>query len=195
MTSGASGYFSTDSNVASQEEPMSNRIPSRSRGVSAARSITAVGLAGALLLWPAIGVSAPGGPFGPFLGSWRGSGQVTAEGGHTERINCRATYSASESGAALTQSLVCASDSYRFDVQCYVEANGHSLRGHWQETTRNASGSLTGQITGGDFEGTVAGAGFTAGITIRSNERRQVVDIKPSAGGITDVQVALARVR
>ena len=171
---------------------MSNRIPARSRGVSAARSMTAVGLAGAILLWPEIGISASQGPFAAFLGSWRGSGQIVAGDGHSERISCRATYSASESGAALTQSLVCASDSYRFDVQAYVEAEGRSLKGNWQETTRNVSGNLTGQLAGGDFEGTVVGIGFTAGITIRSNERRQVVDIKPSAGGITDVQVAMA---
>lgn len=144
-------------------------------------------------LWPSVAMSVEAGPFGPFLGSWRGGGKVFASDGHSEHISCRATYTGSGERSSLSQSLVCASDSYRFDIQSYAETTEGALRGNWQETTRNAEGQLSGMLYRGDFEGTVSGPGFTAQISIRSNGRRQVVDIRPSAGGITAIQVSLSR--
>ena len=92
----------------------------------------------ALLLWPQLAAAQPvTGPFAKFDGSWRGSGQVVGDDGKRERITCRAHYSIPPSGMALSQSLVCASDSYRFEVQSdVVVTDGHSVQGTWQETTR-----------------------------------------------------------
>jgi len=174
---------------------MSNStLPGQARH-SRGRSILALGAAGALLLWPQIGMSEPGGPFDAFVGSWKGTGQVTSSDGRHERINCRATYETSDSGVALTQSLVCASDSYKFDVQSYIEATGRDVRGHWEETTRSAQGNLTGQISNGDFEGNVAGPAFTAQISLKTIDRKQSVNIRPQGTDITGVEVSLSRQR
>jgi hypothetical protein len=137
--------------------------------------------------------AASAGPFRPFIGDWRGAGRITTNNGQSERISCRATYFGSDGDQSLTQSLVCASDSYRFDVESSAVAEGHNLRGQWQETTRNVQGELTGELGNGDLQGTVSGAGFTARISIRTNGRRQAVAIRPSAGDIASVEVSLAR--
>ena len=150
---------------------MFNSMSSQSRRASRARSLMALGIGSAILLWPGIGMSEAGGPFAAFLGSWRGSGQATIKDGHHERISCRAKYSGSDSGQSLTISLVCASDSYRFNVESYVEAQGQNIHGHWEETTRKVQGDLTGRVEGGQFRGTVTGGLFSVDMSIRATER------------------------
>jgi hypothetical protein len=150
-------------------------------------------LAGAVVLWPLISTAHSDGPFSRLLGNWRGSGQVVGTNGHREQIRCRAGYSLSQSGEALTQTLVCASDSYRVDISCYVVAEGHRVQGHWQEATRHVEGDLTGEVAEGQFEGSVAGPGFTAKVSLRSTGRKQVVNIRPQGGDIAAVEVVLSR--
>jgi hypothetical protein len=97
-------------------------------------------------------------------------------------------------GEALSQTIVCASPSYRIDIQSTVEASGQRVQGKWSEATRGVSGQLTGTVQGGLFEGAVSGPGFTAGVSLRSNGRRQAVNIQPSPGGdIANVQIELER--
>jgi hypothetical protein len=147
-----------------------------------------------MLLAPQAGIAQSIGPFAKFDGSWRGSGYVLATDGARERIACRASYSIPPSGAAVSQSLVCASDSYRFEVQTdVVVADGHSVQGKWQETTRHATGDLVGEISDGRFEGKVAGSGFTAEISIKMSGAKQVVSITPHGGDVGKVDILLSR--
>jgi hypothetical protein len=142
---------------------------------------------------PATTETAAAGPFDRFIGSWSGSGHVVGTKGDREPIRCRASYSEAESGSALNQSIVCASDSYRIEITSYVQASGNEVQGSWNEVTRNASGHLTGQIQGDRFDGSVVGPGFTAAISLTSNGRRQAVSIRPQGGDISDVQLELQR--
>jgi hypothetical protein len=151
-------------------------------------------VAGALLLGPQIGWAAPtDSAFGKFSGEWRGSGQVTGTDGKSESITCRARYDISASGESLTQALVCASDSYRFDIRSNVVADGENASGGWQETTRNITGNLIGHIRNGDFEGNVSGADFTAEVSLRLSGRKQDVVLTPHGGDVAKVQIALSR--
>jgi hypothetical protein len=113
--------------------------------------------------------------------------------GHSERINCRATYSESNDGQALSQSLVCASDSYRFDVHSYVVADGRDVQGHWEETTRNVTGQLSGRVEDGRFDGSIVGPAFTAQMSLKTTGRRQAVSITPQGGDIAKVDIMLSR--
>jgi hypothetical protein len=149
-------------------------------------------LAACCVAWPAFGARHAG-PFAPFAGDWRGSGRVESSDGRSEPINCRARYDIAEGGTKLFQSLVCASDSYRFDIQCKVAAEGENVTGDWQETTRNVGGPLRGRVGDGDFEGSVDGPGFTATVSLRSNGRKQAVKIQPQAQSISAVIVTLRR--
>ena len=142
-----------------------------------------------------VGSASAAGPFRPFAGSWQGSGRITSTNGQNEPINCRATYDVGDGDTSLNQTLVCASDSFRLNIESNVTANGDQLQGQWRETTRGVQGDLSGQVGGGDFEGTVSGPGFTAQISLRSNGRRQAVHIQPSAGDIQSVDITLARRR
>ena len=157
------------------------------------RGLLAGGLIGAMVVWSQIGLAESDGPFAGFSGEWRGSGHVVAADGHREQIRCRGGYSLAEHGEAVSQTLVCASDSYRFDISSYVVAEGRNVRGHWQETTRQVEGNLTGSIADGRFEGNVIGPSFTAAISLRSTGRRQTVSIRPKGGDIASVDVVLAR--
>jgi hypothetical protein len=153
----------------------------------------AASLLGCALIFPQLSAAAEG-PFGRFAGSWSGRGHVVTSDGKSEAISCRATYDISQGGASLTQALVCASDSYRFDIHSTVVADGRSAQGSWQETTRGVQGSLAGTIENGVFQGNVTGPGFTATISLQSTGRRQAVEIVPQGTSIAKVEVALARV-
>jgi hypothetical protein len=162
--------------------------------LSLSRSVLlALGVAAAVLVQPQIGTAQPDGPFTRFVGSWRGSGQVIGRDGNHERITCRASYSESENGVALSQTLVCASDSYRVDISSYIVADGHNVQGHWQEATRRVQGDLTGRIADGNFEGSVAGVGFTAAIRLRTSGRKQQVTISPDGGDVAKADIILSR--
>jgi hypothetical protein len=144
-------------------------------------------------LWPEVGAAYTTNPFADFIGAWRGFGHVVVSDGRSERISCRATYSETGGGKTLSQSLVCASDSYRFDVHSYVVADDRGVEGYWQETSRNVTGHLTGQINGGQFEGSIAGASFTAQLALKTTGRKQAVTITPQGGDIVRVEIMLSR--
>jgi hypothetical protein len=153
--------------------------------------LAVAGLSAMLGTWS--GPASAAGPFRAFIGSWQGAGAITTQDGRREPISCRATYEGGDGDQSLTQSLVCASDSFRLNIQSNATAEGGQLQGQWQETTRNVQGALSGQIVSGDFEGQVSGPGFTAQISIRAGGRRQVVHIAPSAGDIQSVDISLSK--
>jgi hypothetical protein len=138
------------------------------------------------------GAANAAGPFAGFIGNWHGSGQVVGSNG-AERITCRAGYSSSSRGEALSQTLVCASDSYRFDIRSFVVSDDQAVQGHWEELTRSVTGNLVGRIVNGQFDGTVVGSGFTAAIALRISGRKQTVTIVPQGGDITKVDIVLSR--
>lgn len=175
-----------------QEEKNMSFVLPPSSNASIRTAILAAAVCGAAALWAHPGLAAAS-PFARFAGDWTGGGQVIGANGDRERIRCRANYEESQRGEALSQTIICASASYRIDIQSYVEASGETVRGRWEEQTRNISGELTGRIDGGQFEGAVVGPGFTAGISLVSDGRRQAVNIAPSGGDIADVRIELER--
>ena len=133
------------------------------------------------------------GGFAPLAGSWSGAGTITTKTGQ-ERIRCRVTYSVAPSGAGMRQDLRCASDSYNFQVASDIQNQGGGrLAGTWTEVTRNASGSVSGQMSGGSIQVAVTGPGFTAGLSISTRGNSQSVDIRPNGTDIVDVSVNLKR--
>src|SRR5260370_12692649 len=127
----------------------------RQRSWAAPVTLLALMIVASGALWAQAGMAHTSNPVAKFLGGWRGSGHVVGSDGRSERINCRATYSESNDGEALSQSLVCASDSYRFDVRSYVVADVRAVQGHWEGTTRNVTGQLSGHAADWRFEGRI----------------------------------------
>jgi hypothetical protein len=121
---------------------------------------------------------AQSGPFTGMAGSWSGGGTVTLDDGSTERIRCRANYSVGAGGNGLNQNLLCASDSYKFDLRSSVVAQGGTLSGTWSETSRGVSGNLEGRGVAGNFQVVASAPGFTANITLTTRGNKQSVVIK-----------------
>jgi hypothetical protein len=137
--------------------------------------------------------------FRGLAGNWAGDGTIRMSSGATERIRCRATYQVGagdpggDSQQTMLQSLVCASDSYRFEIKTRVSRTDKRLTGNWIESTRNISGNLVGRITNGRIDATVDGGVFTAAISIAPNGRRQAVTIRPSSVDVAEVTIALTK--
>jgi hypothetical protein len=132
-------------------------------------------------------------PFQKFTGEWRGGGEIVESNGHRESIRCRAEYAEAKDGSALSQAIVCASESFKLDIKSYVEASGESVQGYWSEAARDLTGHLTGRIAGGRFEGEISAPAFSAEISLNSNGHSQAVSIKPRAGDVSDVHIELER--
>jgi hypothetical protein len=121
---------------------------------------------------------AQSGPFTGMAGSWSGGGLVTLDDGSTERIRCRANYAVGSGGNGLNQDLVCASDSYKFNLRSNVMAEGGSLSGTWSESSRGVNGTLAGRGGNGSFQVLASAAGFNANITLTTRGNRQSVVIR-----------------
>lgn len=148
---------------------------SRALTVTARRLIFA---AGALFAVFVSGSANCAEPFAGMAGNWSGGGTVTLDDGSSERIRCRATYAVSPTGTGLNQTLTCASDSYKFNLSSNVIAEGESLSGTWSESNRNASGTLQGRGSNGNFQVVAGGPGFTANITLATRGNKQTVVMK-----------------
>jgi hypothetical protein len=153
-------------------------------------ALKAAGVAAAMLL--SASASYAEGPFAGFEGAWSGTGTVALSDGTKERIRCRATYKVGGSGNQLTQTLRCASDSYKFDLSADVTSNGDRISGNWSEASRNINGNLQGKAGGGNIEVFVEAAGFAANISLTTRGNKQSVAIS-SKGDIRGVNISMTR--
>ena len=148
--------------------------------------------AGAAMMLSATAGHAQSGPFSSFAGTWSGAGTVQLADGSNERIRCRATYNVGGGGAALQQTLRCASDSYKFDLSSDVQATGSQVFGKWSEASRGIFGSLEGKVNGGQITVFVQATGFAANLAVRTSGNKQSVSIT-SEGEIRNVSISLTR--
>jgi hypothetical protein len=159
-----------------------------------ATALLAAGFAGATLLSPQIAAAQSGSPFAKYVGSWRGSGEVIEGEGAHERITCRANFVLSSGGKAVTQTLVCASDSFRLEISCYLEAEGQKVRGDCQEATRKVEGHLVGRVfEEGQFSGSISGLDFTAETSAMIAGRKLTVSLRTQGGGGAKAEIVLSR--
>lgn len=126
-------------------------------------------------------------------GTWSGAGVIVDGRGQRERIRCRVSYGVTGDGQALSQNLVCASASYRFNVTAAIYERGGKVTGTWNETTRGVGGAVRGYVSGNRIVTAVAGPGFTAGLTIVSSGNVQSVSITPRGADITAVSISFRR--
>ena len=126
-------------------------------------------------------------------GQWTGEGTIRTTDGGSERIRCRATYRAQSSGRGLTQEMGCASDSYKFQVTSDLVQSGETISGKWTETTRNVSGSVTGQVSGNLIQARVESAAFAANFAVSTIGDRQAVTIAPQGIDVTRVAITMSR--
>lgn len=146
----------------------------------------------ALLSLGSVATAQSPGAFSGMAGVWSGSGSVALDNGQSERIRCRATYAVSADGTGLNQTLICASDSYKFDLKSNVIAKGGVLSGTWGESSRNIGGSLQGKAHGGHFDVVVSAPSFTANLSMVTTGNKQRVTIR-SEGAFKSASISLSR--
>lgn len=137
--------------------------------------------------------AAGSGPFAALEGSWFGSGTVSVSNGTNERIRCRAVYNVLDEGRSIRLSLRCASDSYNFNLLSSVRREGGAVSGSWTETTRNASGTISGHASGSQILVAAQGPSFAANLLLVTRGDRQSVSIRATGADITGVDIALSR--
>lgn len=134
------------------------------------------------------------GVFSPFAGNWRGSGRISDVNGKSESLRCKSALAPSPDGIAMSLGLVCASDSYRVDFHADLYTDGENLRGTWSETTRNASGNVSGVIRADYIRARTEAPGFDADILIHVvGGRRLDVSLDAHGTSINHVQVSMRR--
>jgi hypothetical protein len=139
------------------------------------------------------GVSREAAAFRGLAGGWSGSGTVRMASGAVERIRCRATYAVANAAESLDQNLMCASDSYRFEIKSAIKRQNKDLVGVWSEPSRNVTGNLTGSINGGSIDMQVDAGIFSALLTLVQTGARQSLTIKPNGTDISEVMIAFTR--
>jgi hypothetical protein len=151
----------------------------------------ALGIFLALSLLAASGLSsaamAAAGPFGGMVGSWTGDGTVDLGGGNTENIRCRAQHIVQNDNNNLQQALRCASSSYKFEVNTFIDHNQGALTGYWSELIQNVNGRISGQANGSGVNAVLTGVGFGATFKLTQTGSQMQVIITPTAD--TDTQV------
>jgi len=156
------------------------------------RRLFAACAVGAMMILLVSAGHAEGGPFEGMSGVWSGRGSIELEGGSTENIRCRATYAVSADGQGLNQTLLCASDSYKFELKSNVRAKAGVLSGTWHETSRNVGGSLEGRAGKGQFNVDVSAPTFNAKLKLTTRGNRQSVVIS-SDGQFKGAKISLSR--
>ena len=153
---------------------------------------TALLLASLTLLGSA-GLAAPVSPFTAMAGTWAGGGVLSTTDGQQEQLRCRASYDVAGAGDQLRLNLRCASASFNFDLASDVEYRGGAISGSWSESSRNASGTISGRASGDHVEAAARGDSFSAHLSLTTRGGRQTVSIQPQGGNITSVSLALNR--
>lgn len=154
----------------------------------------AVGYCLAVLLL-AVAVSPPAaaaGVFDSLRGSWSGSGAIAFKNGSKERIRCRATYNVT-SGTSVGLEITCASDSYKFQLQSNVTANGKSLSGNWFEASRRVAGQIQGTVSGSRINARAAGETFNALVSLNTHGSSQTVAITSPGSEMERLTITLSR--
>ena len=89
--------------------------------------------------------------------------------------------------------LRCASDSYNFNLVGDVESDGRVVSGSWSETTRNASGTVSGRVNGDRIQVVARGDMFSAGMSLVTRGNRQSVALLPQGTEVSEVSITLAK--
>jgi hypothetical protein len=132
-------------------------------------------------------------PFAHVAGSWAGGGTLSLSNGTRERLRCRANHAVGKTGRSLSLHILCASDSYRFDLTSNVVHRRGRIYGRWNEANNGLSGTVSGRVSGGHIRAVANGNNFTAGLSIRTNGNRQSVSITPRETFISGVHIALRK--
>ncbi len=133
------------------------------------------------------------GPFAGFAGNWKGSGTIQTDSGQ-EAITCKARYTTTAGDTTLGINVNCASDSYRVNIVSNVVAQGSTLSGSWQETTRQISGDVSGRIPEPNtLQASLQTMGGGLELGARTNGKRQAITLTSQGSDIRGATITLKK--
>ena len=134
-------------------------------------------------------------PFMKFGGNWTGNGLIHLSNGTKERIRCKGGFTTSDlfSISSMKMDLLCAGDSYKFELQSELKHNSGEISGTWSEMTRGFNGEVTGKINGDQIHAVAASQMFNATLELINLGDKQQVRITSPGSEITDVLIGLNR--
>ena len=110
-----------------------------------------------------------------------------------DQLRCRANYTPGQGGEQLRLNIRCASDNYNFNLSSDVTNRNGRISGQWTETSRNASGTVTGRASGERVQAHARGDAFSAELSLTTRGNRQSVAIRPQGTEVQQVSLALNR--
>ncbi len=146
-----------------------------------------------LLSFASVGQAQQSGVFSNLAGSWSGTGTVAMSNGSKERIRCRATYQVPSGGAKVQIQMLCASDSYRFELQSDIVYEDSEVHGTWTEKSRQVGGEVTGTVHGNQFDVMIAAQAFSATLSLTTSGNRQSVTIRSPGSAMSQATITLNR--
>ena len=167
-------------------------MPFRRRSVLA---LPGLAIFAAVLIIPTVNAHAEANAaFSLLNGSWSGSGQMRLEGGRTENLRCRASYTDRNNGSSLGISLRCASASSKVDLRANLKASaGTRVSGQWEEREFSTGGNASGTASGNHVSLAISGDLLTGSMSVTTNGARQSVSITTHNVSLKGIQIALAR--
>lgn len=124
-------------------------------------------------------------------GTWHGGGTMSFESGEAESISCNGYY---KGVANLSIVIRCKGSSSNFELRSKLDSNGDKVSGSWEERTYNATGDVSGTVSGGklnvQFSGSLAGS---LEMSFSSSSQSISVSVGTKGAGIKGVNVSLSR--
>ena len=133
------------------------------------------------------------GPVEFLPGRWTGWGQMTMDGGQTERVKCIATYFSEEGGTELRHNLRCASSNYQIDAVALLTVSSGRVSGKWEERKYETGGDVTGQVVDDGFDVSIVGHAFEASLKVETTKCKQTMNIAPKGMGVALIAVDLVK--
>jgi hypothetical protein len=134
------------------------------------------------------------GPFSVLAGTWSGSGQARLDGGRSETLKCKASYTDRNDGSGLGIALRCAGAAAgTIDLRASLASNGGRVSGNWEERQYNASGSVSGQVNGNRISVSINGGGLNGTMSVTTNGSSQSVQISTDGGTFKGMSIGLSR--
>ncbi len=134
----------------------------------AVRSVAFVGaILAASWAWQAEAASpaAAGDPFDQLKGDWKGSGVVILDSGEKKKVDCTTNYKVA--GGNVTQTLHCKGEDYEVNTLLKVTDKAGKIKGTWNESVYDASGSVSGTAKGDTIHALISGDKFSGRMSIK----------------------------
>lgn len=133
------------------------------------------------------------GPVEFLPGRWTGWGNMTMDGGNTEKVKCIATYFSEAGGKELRHNLRCASTNYQIDAVARLNVDGGRVTGDWEERKYSTGGAVNGEVVGDGISVRIVGQAFEASLKVETTKCRQPMNIAPKGMGVTRIAVQLSK--